>query len=297
MVIVSWNTLPGDRLYPVKLILENVAIMLTSPSEVTRASLSVKFSERRFSEAARLFGSKQSILGLTYAIDQIGKTADIIAQTKDNKTRSDAASSYIATLETMQYQLEQQKEQIGEESGIPHKPTGYQKVKIPTSIAKFMFSGALKSTPKKSYRRTSPPSDTSTTTTQSSTATTPAQTIEAIEHTQQVIQETITELEQVSSQSTAPIPTPTPFPTAVPIPTVTPTPMSILLSPTAGGAQIAGQEGAAAASTTGPMAAPRISIVQPTTALTPTIASTSKPTVTPTLMSTISEEPTSTPTQ
>ncbi|MBI3956264.1 hypothetical protein HY339_03320 [Candidatus Gottesmanbacteria bacterium] len=109
MIIASWNALPGDNLYGVKLALERTALALASPSYATTGNLQIKYTERRFAEAKQLMASKQSIQGLPYLQQQIAETKKAIENAPSQETQVALAKQYINTLTTVSAKLEEQK--------------------------------------------------------------------------------------------------------------------------------------------------------------------------------------------
>lgn len=112
MIVASWNSLPGDPMYGVKLGLERTLLVLVSPSYTAKGTLEMKYTERRFSEAKRLLADKASVAGLVYLDDQVTTTKNVIVQAPNAKTQKDLAEAYIATLTTLSSQLEQQKQHV-----------------------------------------------------------------------------------------------------------------------------------------------------------------------------------------
>lgn len=112
MIVASWNALPGDNLYGVKLALERTALAIASPSYATAGSLQIKYTERRFAEAKQLLASKQSIQGLPYLEQQIAETRKAIESAPDKTTQVALAKQYINTLTTVSTDLETQKQSI-----------------------------------------------------------------------------------------------------------------------------------------------------------------------------------------
>jgi len=110
MVVASWNSLPGDSLYSVKLGLEQVLFVLVSPSFATQGNLSVKYTERRFSDAKRLLVDKGSVEGLQYLDKQVTTTRDIIEKGNDAKTQAELAQKYIDTLTNLSAELTAQQQ-------------------------------------------------------------------------------------------------------------------------------------------------------------------------------------------
>lgn len=112
MIVASWNALPGDNLYGMKLALERTALALASPSYTTTGSLQIKYTERRFAETKQLLASKQSIQGLPYLEQQIAQTKKSIENAPNKETQVALAKQYINTLSTVSTELEQEKQTI-----------------------------------------------------------------------------------------------------------------------------------------------------------------------------------------
>lgn len=112
MIVASWNALPGDNLYNVKLALEKAALALASPSYATSGNLQIKYTERRFAEAKQLMASKQSIQGLPYLNQQIAETKRMIDAAPNKEAQVALAKQYITTLSTVSTDLETQKQSI-----------------------------------------------------------------------------------------------------------------------------------------------------------------------------------------
>lgn len=126
MIIASWNSLPGDPLYGVKLGLEQALFVLVSPSYAAQGDLSVKYTQRRFSEAKRLLEDKGSVEGLRYLDKQITTTRDIIEKGSDTKTQTELAQKYIDTLTNISAQLTAQQQALASAqpaAGLPAQGT------------------------------------------------------------------------------------------------------------------------------------------------------------------------------
>ncbi|MEI8232451.1 MAG: DUF5667 domain-containing protein [bacterium] len=82
-IMASWNSLPGDKMYPTKRYLESVALKLVGNNFSAKASLQIQFVDQRFNEAETLL-SESSSSGLTDLVQQIkvSKTEIIAAKTK-----------------------------------------------------------------------------------------------------------------------------------------------------------------------------------------------------------------------
>lgn len=118
LIVASWNSLPGDSIYGIKLTLERSLLVLVSPSYIAKGTLEMKYTERRFNETKRLLASKQSVEGLPYLNAQVASTKAVIEQAPDSKVQAQLAKSYIDTLTSVSSQLEEQKRSL-ESSSAP----------------------------------------------------------------------------------------------------------------------------------------------------------------------------------
>ena len=86
--MISWNALPGDMLYGIKTGLENVALGVTIRTPLA-SRLTVKYTERRFTEASRLLSSKGSTLGYDLLIQETQKSSSLILEKNDSANAED----------------------------------------------------------------------------------------------------------------------------------------------------------------------------------------------------------------
>ncbi|MEK7119746.1 MAG: hypothetical protein AAB457_01145 [Patescibacteria group bacterium] len=119
MVVVSWNSVPGDSTYGMKRALEQTLLVLASPSYETKGNLQVKYTERRFSEASRLLADKASVEGLIYLNDQLAITKTVITEAPNAKVQKELATNYIETLTKLSGQLEKQKQTVAGTTSTP----------------------------------------------------------------------------------------------------------------------------------------------------------------------------------
>lgn len=157
MIVASWNALPGDSIYGVKLALEKTALALASPSYATAGTLQIKYTERRYAEAKQLLASKQSIQGLPYLEQQIAETKKAIEKAPNKEAQVALAKQYITTLSTVSTDLETQKQSITQSSqpltSVPTRPTA-----VPTSEVKEVPTSEVnKSTPAPTPRSNAAP--------------------------------------------------------------------------------------------------------------------------------------------
>ena len=118
LILVSWNALPGERLYGVKTGLENVALGVTMRTPLA-SILSVKYTERRFDEANQLLSKNGSTLGYKLLIQEANKSSNIILEKKD-KTQ---AKELIRKIDEYKNQIGQKKVAI--KKGYISVPVAY----------------------------------------------------------------------------------------------------------------------------------------------------------------------------
>jgi hypothetical protein len=102
LILASWNALPGDFLYPVKTGLEDIVLALTIRTPLASA-FSIKFTDRRFSEATRLLAKKGSTIGYGLLVEEAQQTKDIIVK-KQDVTK---ASELVTKIEEYQKNIEE----------------------------------------------------------------------------------------------------------------------------------------------------------------------------------------------
>lgn len=194
---VTRNAVPGDFLYPTKLGVER--ILIASSRIVYRSvDFEIGFVAMRFDEVSKVLASQYGQESLQRLDSQVTETADTISKIKDPKARKEAANKYIIQLSYISSGLEQEQRKITSTTQNNYYPA-------PTS-----------STPNLVYPTTPPPSSP------------PPNIITEIDNTQDIIKDTIDEMNEIQSNSanfdtdrTESIPTPTkkttiPSPTQIP---------------------------------------------------------------------------------
>lgn len=109
IAVASWNSLPGMRLFGVKLAMEQ-ALVAVSPSAEMKGSLQIHYTQRRFAEAQKLLANETSAKGLVYLDSQVRVTKQQIVAATDPVVKRDLAQKYIVALQTVSTQLEEQKQ-------------------------------------------------------------------------------------------------------------------------------------------------------------------------------------------
>lgn len=178
-ILATWNTLPNEPLYPVKIYLENIALKLVGNSFSARADLQATFVEQRFNEAEVLLiqSSNEGLVGLTAQI-KVAK-AEIVAAKESSDSKKVAIAEKKS--EKLVTQLKEYDKKLEEKKTQTINPTPSFKV---NPVASPVVSSAA--------------------TPIATPLATPASGAEVSEPTnaddvQQVIQETIKELEQTSA--------------------------------------------------------------------------------------------------
>lgn len=112
LIMGSWNSLPGDVMYPVKIGLEKILLFVAKPSYVAEASLNVKYTERRLSETKVLLSNDKSGKGLAYLSQQIVATRELIARAPNPEVKRQLTQQYIQTLKQASSDLSEQRQKI-----------------------------------------------------------------------------------------------------------------------------------------------------------------------------------------
>lgn len=106
LILVTWNALPGQRLYAVKRGLEEVPRIAFGKTKVA-ADYEVAISDRRFSEAVTLVKTDNT-LGLTELNTSIKATETKVLETQNTQ----AKEKFISNLENYNTKLETQKQTL-----------------------------------------------------------------------------------------------------------------------------------------------------------------------------------------
>ena len=109
LIMVSWNSVPGDMTYGVKRAFESAALVLARPSYDAQTSLNEQYTKRRLDEAKVILASHQSTQGLSYLSQQIAATKAMIQNAPTQEKKQEAAKKYITTLQTVSTELKAQK--------------------------------------------------------------------------------------------------------------------------------------------------------------------------------------------
>lgn len=108
---ITKDTVPGDRLFGMKIGVEKVIIAL-SPLLAKHVDAQIKFVHRRFNETALVLNSKHGAESLIRLDAQVVDTADAVANIKDPVKRKEAASKFYDELAYISAGLREEKKKI-----------------------------------------------------------------------------------------------------------------------------------------------------------------------------------------
>lgn len=201
-ILISWNALPGERLYTIKRNLEKIALVVADTNFKTEAGLRSRLVKRRFDEATTLL-NRSSALGLTELTAEIESAKkEIVKQAQEEKKEKEEeiveeeAGKLIAQLQKYDQKLEEKKQALPTRPTSPTAPTT-----APTPIpvkqtAKKVSSPKPVLFPPKTSQQAAQPIQPSPQTTPTTTQP-PQNVVVSVDQTQQQIQQAIEELEQV----------------------------------------------------------------------------------------------------
>ncbi len=115
LILASWNAVPGDSLYGVKVGLEKTLVSIT-PSLALQSSLQVNYTERRLAETQQLLANtyrpQETIQSLNNLESQAAQTQHVIESVSDPTQKTLLAEQYIDTLDRIASKLEQNRQNL-----------------------------------------------------------------------------------------------------------------------------------------------------------------------------------------
>lgn len=121
-ILITWNTLPGETLYPLKQKLEDIALLIASANFGTKADLHAKIVDRRFGETTELLelSSGIGLPELTTEMDamkkDIVKKAAKTTKSKDAKVVKVKTEKMITQLKEYDQELQKEKQKLASQS-------------------------------------------------------------------------------------------------------------------------------------------------------------------------------------
>lgn len=144
LILASWNAVPGDSTYSIKVGLEK-AILGVTPSDNLKTALEIKYTERRFTEVEKIISNNNinfSINGsqnkyLDESLNNLTKQAiaskNSLQKIQNSDEKIAQTESLISTLESISSKIEEKK-QTSNTTSTPTKIPTKVPTKIPTKI-------------------------------------------------------------------------------------------------------------------------------------------------------------------
>ena len=107
LFMITWNSLPGTNFYPLKIVLEDIVLDITLKTPLA-SQLSVKYTQRRYSEATRLLFQKGSTLGYSLLVQETKESKNIIV----GKNDSEKAGDLVEKIEEYQENIKEKQQAI-----------------------------------------------------------------------------------------------------------------------------------------------------------------------------------------
>jgi hypothetical protein len=189
LILISWNALPGERLYGLKTGLEDVALGLTIKTPLAPI-LSVKYTQRRFSEANSLLSQKGSTFGYLLLIEEAKSSTDLIADKQDKGQ----AKELISKMTEYKSQIESKKVAI--KSGAVVVPVA----QVPGTFPIAQVPAPLPGQTQEPLQNQGPGATAIPTSTQAPLATSPATVYRDIPETAQTTDEVLEDLDETTTQ-------------------------------------------------------------------------------------------------
>lgn len=111
LILASWNAVPGDSTYKLKVGLEQ-AMLGVAPSENIKNTLQIKYTERRFDEVEKVLGTSYASESLNNFNNQLITTKNSVQEMENIEEKSIQAQVLISTLEEVFQRIEEEKSVI-----------------------------------------------------------------------------------------------------------------------------------------------------------------------------------------
>lgn len=122
LILASWNAVPGDSTYSIKVGLEK-AILGITPSDNLKTTLEIKYTERRFSEVEKLINtntskttktsnSKLVNTSLANLTNQAIASKNSLQKIQNKEEKTVQTENLIATLEAISLKMEEKKQDL-----------------------------------------------------------------------------------------------------------------------------------------------------------------------------------------
>lgn len=206
LAVAAWGSLPGQRLYQIKLLTERAGTVFAFSDEA-KSKVQVELTGKRLNEATQLLTDESSAEGLEYFRKQVEEAKEAIARAPAGEARTALTMQYVETLQNASLQLEEQRQ-------VMSSPNYIAPVSRPSARSTGGSNTARSQIPQQIV-----------VVNQITQVTQVVQVIQQITQTQEQINTVINQVQNLSETSEV-APTQTPIPTATPIPTIPPSPTS-----------------------------------------------------------------------
>ena len=137
LILASWNAVPSDSSYKIKVGLEK-AILGVTLSDNLKTSLEIKYTERRFNEVEKLIEtdvtkSKLVDESLTNLTNQAIASKNSLQKIQNSEEKTVQTENLIATLESISVKIEEKK-QISNTTSVPTNISTKISTNTPLSI-------------------------------------------------------------------------------------------------------------------------------------------------------------------
>jgi len=158
LILVSWNAVPGDSTYKIKIGLEQLLLNIV-PTADAKTSLNIKYTERRFTEVEKVLStssdnSSDSDNSTVYASEslnnlneQVVVSGNSVQEIKNVEEKKIQTEKLIKTLETVSQKIEQKQLSAPIPTKVPIKIPTATPTLIPTQTVIIITDEPLISTP------------------------------------------------------------------------------------------------------------------------------------------------------
>lgn len=133
LILVSWNAVPGDSTYKIKIVLEQILLGVT-PTANAKSTLQIKYTQKRIDEVQKVITTSHANESLSNLTDQVVASENSVKDIKNVEEKKIQTQNLIDTLENVSQKIEQTKQSTSIENSSTSTPTPIP-TKIPTIIS------------------------------------------------------------------------------------------------------------------------------------------------------------------
>ena len=132
LMLVSWNAVPGDSTYKIKVGLEQV-ILGAAPSPNLKSTLQIKYTEKRFNEVQKVLSTSHASESLDNFNNQLIASENSVKEIKNTEEKKIQTQNLIKTLEDVSQKIEQESQSYSTPTVVvTPNPTNVPTAPIPT---------------------------------------------------------------------------------------------------------------------------------------------------------------------